>query len=92
MPLSGDTTDLATLPEPGQEVRFDAEGELTLHGVTRPVTVPFEARWNGRLIDVTASLEVRLADYAIEQPAIQVVTVADQGTVELQLTFAREAS
>ena len=84
--------DLATLPEPGQEVRFDAEGELTLHGVTRPVTVPFEARWNGRLIDVTASLEVRLADYGIEQPAIQVVTVADQGTVELQLTFAREAS
>ena len=81
--------DLATLPEPGQEVRFDAEGELTLHGVTRPVTVPFEARWNGRLIDVTASLEVRLADYGIEQPAIQVVTVADEGTVELQLTFAQ---
>ena len=46
-------------------------------------------RWNGRVIDVTASAEVQLADYDIEQPAIQVVTVADRGTFELQLTFAR---
>ncbi len=82
--------ELGTLPDPGQAVRFDAVGELTLHGVTRPVTVPFEARWNGRLIDVTASLDVLLADYGIEQPAIQVVTVADEGTVELQLTFSLE--
>lgn len=81
--------ELGTLPDPGQAVRFDATGELTLHGVTRPVTVPFEARWNGRVIDVTASAEVQLADYDIEQPAIQVVTVADRGTFELQLTFAR---
>lgn len=55
------------------------------------MTVPFEARWNGTVIDVTASIDVRLADYAIEQPAIQVVTVADHGTVELQLTFSPEA-
>lgn len=84
--------ELGTLPDPGQAVHFDAVGELTLHGVTRPVTVPFEARWNGRVIDVTASAEVRLADYGIEQPAIQVVTVADEGTFELQLTFARSGA
>lgn len=82
--------DLGTLPAPGEEVRFDAVGELSLHGVEQPVTVPFSARWNGRVVDVTASIDVELADYGIEQPAIQVVTVADHGTVELQVTFSPE--
>lgn len=85
----GEPIDLGTLPDPGQEVRFDAVGVLSLHGVERRVTVPFSARWNGRVIDVTASLDIQLADYGIEQPAAQVVTVADHGTIELQLTFAQ---
>lgn len=81
--------ELDALPGPGEEVSFDADGELTLHGETQAVVVPFSARWNGEVIDVTASIEVALADYGIEQPAAQIVTVADVGTVELQLTFAR---
>jgi polyisoprenoid-binding protein YceI len=80
---------LGAPPAPGEEVSFEAEGELTLHGETRAVIVPFSARWNGEVIDVTASIDVALADYGIEQPAAQIVTVADQGTVELQLTFGR---
>ena len=70
---------------------FQAVGKLNLHGVTRTVTVPMTARWNGEVIDLTGSLEVRLADYDIDPPAAQIVTVADAGTMELQLTFAREA-
>lgn len=54
--------ELGTLPAPGEEVRFDAVGELSLHGVEQPVTVPFSARWNGRVVDVTASIDVELAD------------------------------
>lgn len=81
--------ELDALPGPGEEVSFEAQGELALHGEARTVTVPFSARWNGEVIDVTASIEVLLADYGIEQPAAQIVTIADQGTVELQLTFAR---
>ena len=48
------------------------------------------ARWNGEVIDLTGSLEVRLADYDIDPPAANVVTVADAGTMELQLVFARQ--
>lgn len=81
--------DLGELPEPGTEVTAEAVGTLDLHGVERPVTVPIEARWNGELIDLTASVEIALGDHGIEQPAAQIVTVADAGTVELQLTFAR---
>jgi polyisoprenoid-binding protein YceI len=81
--------ELDVLPGPGEEVSLEAHGELALHGETRAVTVPLSARWNGEVIDATASIEVLLADYGIEQPAAQVVTVADHGTVELQLTFGR---
>jgi polyisoprenoid-binding protein YceI len=84
---STDPVDLGTLPEPGEEVRIDVPGELELHGVVQPVTVAVVARWNGELIDLTASTDVVLADHGIEQPAVQVVTVADVGTIELQLTF-----
>lgn len=83
--------ELEKLPEPGATMAFEAVGNLDLHGVTREVTVPMTARWNGEVIDLTGSLEVRLADYDIAPPAANVVTVADAGTMELQLTFARAA-
>jgi polyisoprenoid-binding protein YceI len=79
--------ELGRLPAPGEEVTVDAEGDLELHGVTRAVTVPISARWNGEVIDLTASVEVALADHDIEQPAAAIVTVDEVGTVELQLTF-----
>ena len=82
--------ELKQLPEPGAEMAFKAVGKLDLHGVSRTVTLPMNARWNGEVIDLTGSLDVRLADYDIEQPAANIVTVADAGTMELQLTFARE--
>jgi polyisoprenoid-binding protein YceI len=82
--------ELGELPEAGEEVTVDAVGQLMLHGVTQEVTVPVAARWNGEVVDLTASIEVALADFDVEQPAAAVVTVADTGTVELQLTFVPE--
>src|SRR4051794_1753900 len=69
--------DLHQLPKPGAALAFKAVGKLDLHGVSRTVTVPMTARWNGEVIDLTGSLEVSLADYDIDPPAAQVVTVAD---------------
>lgn len=80
---------LGQLPEPGTEVVADAVGVLDLHGVERPVTIPIAARWNGDVIDLTASVDIVLADHAIDPPAPQIVTLADTGTLELQLTLGR---
>lgn len=79
--------DLGAPPEPGAEVTIDAVGELDLHGIARPVTVPVAARWNGEVIDLTASVALVLADHGIEQPAAAIVTVAEEGILELQLTL-----
>lgn len=65
-----------------------ATGRMLLHGVTRPITFVLEGRWNGRTIDVVGSAPIVLRDYGIEPPDTVIASVDDNGTVELDLTFA----
>jgi polyisoprenoid-binding protein YceI len=74
-------------PAEGEVVAVEATGDLTLHGVTRSVTVPLEARWDGGRIAVVGSLAITFADYDITPPSIGPATVEDHGTMELQLVF-----
>jgi polyisoprenoid-binding protein YceI len=74
-------------PPEGEVVEVDATGELTLHGVTRTVTLPLEARWDGGQISVVGSLEIAFADFDITPPSLGPATVEDHGTMELQLVF-----
>jgi polyisoprenoid-binding protein YceI len=80
--------ELPSPPTVGEAVSLTAAGELTLHGVTRPVDVPVEARWNGGTIEVVGTIDVAFADYDIEAPSVGgFVSVEDEGEIELQLTF-----
>ncbi len=65
-----------------------ATGRMLLHGVTRPITFILDGRWNGRTIDVVGSAPIILRDYGIEPPDTVIASVDDNGTVELDLTFA----
>jgi polyisoprenoid-binding protein YceI len=77
-----------TEPEDGETVEVTASGDLTLHGVTRSVEIPIQARRTGDTIEVVGSLEITFADYDIAAPSFGgFVTVQDHGTIELQLTF-----
>ena len=83
--------DLGTLPTDGQTVSATAKGELTLHGVTKTVEVPIEARLAGDVVTVVGSIDIRFADYAIDQPvSFAVLSIEDHGTMELQLHFRHE--
>ena len=80
--------ELPSPPTVGEAVSLTAAGELTLHGVTRPVDVPVRARWNGGTIEVVGTIDVAFADYDIEAPSVGgFVSVEDEGEIELQLTF-----
>ena len=82
--------DLGSLPADGETVSATATGELTLHGVTRSVDVPIEARLSGDVVTVAGSIEILFADYAIDQPtSFLVLSIEDHGTMELQLHFRR---
>lgn len=84
--------DLGAAPAVGERYTLVARGELTLHGVTRPVEIELDARWNGDSIDVAGSAPIVLADYGIEPPdVLGRLEVDDEGVMEFQLTFVREA-
>ncbi len=85
-------TEPIALPQPvevGDTMEVSATGDLTLHGVTRPVQIPLQASWNGSTISVAGGLHIVLADYAIEPPDIALVSVEEEGELELQLVFGR---
>ena len=76
------------MPKAGELVMTSATGDFTLHGVTRHVTVPLQARWDGRRIEVIGQLPITIADYKISIPEVPgVVKAEDHGTMELQLFF-----
>lgn len=83
--------DLGELPAEGASIDVQASGNLTVHGVTRPVTIPLTAEVQAGLIIVFGNLEgILLEDYGIPKPsAVVVVSVEDNATLELQLFLSR---
>ena len=82
--------DLGGAPKIGAELPVKATGNLTLHGVTKEVTLDLKARWTGDRIDVAGKTDILMADYAIEPPTVPaIVTVENRGVLELQLAFTR---
>jgi polyisoprenoid-binding protein YceI len=82
---------LAQAPRKGEKVTTTASGDFTLHGITRPVTVHLEARWDGQSVQVIGDFPIRFADYGITPPSIGgFVTVAGEGHAELQLFFVKK--
>ena len=70
----------------GGEVPVTAAGELTVKGVTNPVTVDLTAQLVGDIVTVTGQFDIEFADYGIEAPSAPiVVSVEDHGIVEIQL-------
>jgi polyisoprenoid-binding protein YceI len=82
--------DIGSVPADGQVVDATATGNLTLHGVTKVVQIPLQARIDGGVITVVGSLPIQFADYNIASPqGMIVLSIEDHGTLELQLHFAR---
>ena len=82
--------DLGSVPADGTEITVTATGTLTLHGQTKDVKIPLKAKLSGNTIVVTGSLEIAFADYGITKPnSFAVLSIADTGTLELQLFFTK---
>jgi polyisoprenoid-binding protein YceI len=74
----------------GTEVTIDVTGDLTIHGVTKEVTIPIQARLNGDTIELVGSLTFPLTDFDIDKPSsFAVVSIEDDGTLEFQLFFTK---
>jgi polyisoprenoid-binding protein YceI len=81
---------LPGVPTDGQTMNVTAQGRLTLHGVTKDVSIPLQAKLSGSVVTVVGSLPIVFADYGISSPqSMLVLSVDDHGTMELQLHFTR---
>lgn len=82
--------DLGAAPADGATLEATATGDLTLHGVTKSVEIPLQARLAGDVITVAGSLPIVFADFGIAKPeSMMVLSVEDQGTMEVQLQLTR---
>ena len=82
--------ELDAVPAEGEIVNVTATGDLTLHGVTKEVEIPLEARLDGGVITVgrLAADPVRRLQHRPPQGMI-VLSIEDHGMLELQLHFTR---
>jgi polyisoprenoid-binding protein YceI len=81
---------LETALAEGEVVTATATGDLTIHGVTKSVAIPIEARLSGDVVTVTGSTEIVFADYGMSSPrSFIVLSIADRGTMEFQLQLTK---
>jgi polyisoprenoid-binding protein YceI len=75
------------------ESRVEIRGELTLHGVTRPLSIPARIVLEGRTLRASGEVTLRHSDYKIERLSAAGGTV--KASEEIRLSFeivARKAS
>jgi polyisoprenoid-binding protein YceI len=66
-------------------------GDLELHGVTKSVSIPAQARLVDGTIQVAGSITFPLADFEIEPPNVGgfILSIADEGALEFAVNFTR---
>jgi len=81
--------ELGSIPADGQSITATAQGELTLHGVTQPVSFEVTAKIANGIIGVLGSIDITFADYGIANPSNAFVTTGDTGLLEFVLAFQK---
>jgi polyisoprenoid-binding protein YceI len=78
--------DLGTIPAVGATGTYDASGDLTMHGVTKPVIFTVSAERTSAGIDALADIPIEFSNWDIQNPSVGgLVTTADDGTLEALL-------
>jgi polyisoprenoid-binding protein YceI len=79
------------LPTSGQAT-FQLLGDLTVHGVTKPVTWQVTAQFDSSSVSGSATTNVNISDFGMTPPkAGPVLSIQDALTLELTFSAAREA-
>jgi len=84
---------LGSLPSVGTTKKYSsAQGTLTMHGVSKPVSFTVTSERTGSTIDVLADVPITFSEWNIANPSVGgFVTTADSGTLEALLDLTRGA-
>ena len=69
----------------GATVDVSLTGELTIHGVTKRVAIPGQARLNGDRIEVVGALTFPFADFGMTPPDVGIAKAEEN--IQLQVTI-----
>ena len=70
--------------------RVSLTGDLTIHGVTKAVTIAGQARLNGDRIEIVAALTFPFSDFGMTPPSVGgFVQVQNDATLEILLSLAK---
>jgi len=77
----------------GQTIHVSAIGDLTIHGVTKNVTIPIDAQMTGAKIELVGSITFPFSQFGMTPPSIGgFVTVQNNATMEFQLMLSRQGA
>ena len=86
-------TDPVTLPTgltDGERATVTANGELTIHGVTKEAAIELQAELQDDNAVVVGNAPIALTDYGIDPPTgFSVLSISGDGTFEFQLFFSK---
>jgi polyisoprenoid-binding protein YceI len=80
--------ELGSVPAQGTKQTYEAKGNLTLHGVTKPVTFKVTGLYTGSAVQVAGSIPITFADWNIPNPSFGPVSTEDHGVLEFALKFS----
>ena len=73
----------------GQAVTFSVPGQLTVHGVTRPVTATIQLRVTGNNAQIAGTIATNMTDFGVSPPTIGFTTVQPAVTIEFSLNLTQ---
>lgn len=85
----GNIADYSPASLSGEPRIFEVRGELTLHGVTRPVTAELTVRKDGEAIGIGTEFLVRTEDYKIRVPRLLFKKIAEEIRVQVSATLEK---
>ena len=90
-PTATFTSSSVSIPGPvsGQQVSVAIPGTLTIHGVSKAVTVSAKAQLNGDRIEIAGSVAATMADFGVSPPFAPFVTVDSGVTIEFDIFLTK---
>lgn len=73
------------------QVDVTVTGRLTIHGVTKDVTVKAMAQMSGSKVEIAGSTSIDMGDYGVSPPQVGFVTVDSSVLIEFDLFMTRAA-
>jgi polyisoprenoid-binding protein YceI len=77
----------------GQAFTVAGTGQLTIHGVTKAVTIPMQARLTGSQIQLAGAITFPFTEFGMTPPSIGgFVSVQDNATMEFAIVLVQQAA